>query len=52
MSCRHCVIKFYVTFLFQWKIILELSWLKINRVILDFDKLQMIYFINKLDVIV
>ena len=52
MSRRHRVIKFYVTFLPQWKIVLELSWLKINRAILDFDKLQMIYLVDKLDVIV
>ena len=52
MSRRHRVIKFYVIFLFQWKIVLKLSWLRVNRVIFDFDKLQMIYFVDKLDVIV
>ena len=52
MSRRHRVIKFYVISLFQWKIVFELSWLKVNRVILDFNKLQMIYFVDKLDVIV
>ena len=52
VSRRHRVIKFYVTFLPQWKIVLELSWLKINHAILDFDKLQMIYCVDKLNVIV
>ena len=49
---RHRVIKFYIIFLFQWKIILELFWLKVNRVIFDFNKLQMIYFVNKFNVII
>ena len=52
MSRRHRVIKFYVTFLLQWKIVLKLSWLKINRVIFDFDKFQIIYFVDKFNVIV
>ena len=38
MNRRHRVIKFYIIFLSQWKIVLELSWLRINRAILDFDK--------------